>query len=331
MPLKKYGVLKGTVVKTVAETDFDTPHYQVQVEAAGKNYRIAVNVRSQESPSELLFLVNEQFQHPILAGLAGLAEGFNVLAPGPGGLALDYIRGNLFDNTQMRPLPFNIPGPDNDLNEMLELYLHRAQTSADAMIYAFGEPWGPESEPDKVFHFQPGNGIHDIHMNQGSKPGTRFVKFDGVWQDGGLLLHFPATQQWVAIFLAFQSQAWHTDDVTGRAIEAIPVKTDGIVRIIAALANPVGPAPEKEIVTLLNTSPQAVNLTGWQIADRMKNKQVLSGSIPAGGTIAVSLSPNVQLGNKGGIITLLDAQGLKVDGVSYTGEQAKREGWTIVF
>jgi hypothetical protein len=45
----------------------------------------------------------------------------------------------------------------------------------------------------------------------------------------------------------------------------------------------------------------------------------------------VRLAAPVALGNDGGIITLLDARGLKVDGVSYTGADAKREGWTIVF
>jgi hypothetical protein len=37
------------------------------------------------------------------------------------------------------------------------------------------------------------------------------------------------------------------------------------------------------------------------------------------------------LGNNGGIVTLLDPQGLKVHGVSYTRDQAAREGWTITF
>ncbi|MFL5586167.1 MAG: hypothetical protein ACJ797_05620 [Ktedonobacteraceae bacterium] len=45
----------------------------------------------------------------------------------------------------------------------------------------------------------------------------------------------------------------------------------------------------------------------------------------------MDVQPPVQLGNKGGIITLLNAQGLKVHGVSYTQEQAQREGWAIVF
>ncbi len=40
---------------------------------------------------------------------------------------------------------------------------------------------------------------------------------------------------------------------------------------------------------------------------------------------------DVQLPNKGGIITLLDQNGLKVDGVSYTKKDASGSGWTIVF
>ena len=31
------------------------------------------------------------------------------------------------------------------------------------------------------------------------------------------------------------------------------------------------------------------------------------------------------------MITLLDNKGLKVDGVAYTEEQTKKEGWTLVF
>jgi hypothetical protein len=39
----------------------------------------------------------------------------------------------------------------------------------------------------------------------------------------------------------------------------------------------------------------------------------------------------VALGNNGGIITLLDSEGRKVHGVSYTAEEAREEGWTVVF
>src|SRR5262249_7629496 len=110
-----------------------------------------------------------------------------------------------------------------------------------------------------------------------------------------------------------------------------PGEPDHVIRIVGALVNPIGPAPEHETVTILNASPRAINLTGWQIADKLKNKHALSGTINAGATLMVSLPPTVQLGNNGGIITLLDGKGLKVDGVAYTGDQARKEGWTLVF
>jgi hypothetical protein len=39
----------------------------------------------------------------------------------------------------------------------------------------------------------------------------------------------------------------------------------------------------------------------------------------------------VQLGNRGGLITLLNPAGLKVGGVAYTQAQGAAEGWSIVF
>ena len=39
----------------------------------------------------------------------------------------------------------------------------------------------------------------------------------------------------------------------------------------------------------------------------------------------------VPLSNKGGLISLLDERGNKVDGVSYTREQAKKEGELVIF
>jgi hypothetical protein len=56
----------------------------------------------------------------------------------------------------------------------------------------------------------------------------------------------------------------------------------------------------------------------------------LQGTIAAGATSRVDLPQTVQLGNKGGIITLLNQDGVKVHGVAYTGEQV-RSGWTLTF
>jgi hypothetical protein len=101
---------------------------------------------------------------------------------------------------------------------------------------------------------------------------------------------------------------------------------------VAALVNPVGPAPEAETVTLVNASPQAVDLAGWSILDREKRRLVLdAGALAAGDMIRVPLRAPVALGNRGGLISLLDPDGLKVDGVAYTKAQVEREGWSLVF
>ena len=335
MPLDAYGVLVARAVDSRREGSRDTPHYQIHaIDDDGTHYRIAVNVLSKQAPSELLYLVDDNLSHPVTAAAEALGSGWQRLPPGPGGPNLDYIRANLFDPVQMRPLPPDVSGPDNDLADFLDHYVRRAIGDPQARLLAFGEPWGPEpGEKDEVFGFRPGNGVHDIHMNQGNS--DDFRRDDGVWQDGGLLLHLPADFRWVGIFLAFQSQAWHTDDVTGHAIgdgPPAPGAERPVVDILAAMVNPVGPAPEAESVLLLNSSPQAVDLTGWRLADRMKNSCPLPAEpLAAGASLQVPARDGVQLGNSGGVITVLDPQGLKVAGVSYTGEQARREGWTVVF
>jgi uncharacterized protein YukJ len=332
MPLSSYGVLVGRAVDSRREGGTDSPHYQVRIDAGGTGYRIAVNVLSQESPSELLYLVDDDLRHPVTAAVAGLGAGWHDLPSRPGGAALDFIRGNLFSRADMRPLAPEVAGPDNDLADFLDRYVKRAIADPDALVYAFGERWGPEGNlRDKVFGFKPGNGVHDIHMNQGNS--ARFRGDDGVWQDGGLLLRIGG--RWVGIFLAFQSQAWHTDDTTGHAIADAPgpdEDSEAAIRILAAMVNPAGGAPERESVLLLNASPRAVDLTGWRIADRMKQTCDLPpGPLAAGQVLDVALRNGVQLGNKGGSITLLDRSGLKVGGVSYTAEQAREEGWTVTF
>ena len=145
----------------------------------------------------------------------------------------------------------------------------------------------------------------------------------------------PDEDKWIAIFLAFQSQCFHTDDITGHRISEIcdgSENGDKSVRIIVALVNPEGHDFGLESVMLLNITPKPIDLTGWAIADKNKKKAYLEGSIEAGEARKVRLSgKDVQLSNKGGIITLLDQKGLKVDGVSYTKKEASKSGWTIVF
>lgn len=124
-------------------------------------------------------------------------------------IALDYVRGNLFDPREMKPLPHEITGPDNDLNDFIETYMKKAQDEK-APVYIFGSKFGPEQAADKIFGFTPTNGMHNIHMNQGNAMDTRWKKDNGSWHDGGILIQF--ADQWAAVFLAFLSQSWCTDE-----------------------------------------------------------------------------------------------------------------------
>ena len=95
---------------------------------------------------------------------------------------------------------------------------NRAISSPGAMVYAFGSRFGPQKGKDPSFHFSPQLGVHDIHMNQGNS--KKFAGDDGVFQDGALLINLPKGDQWIAVFLAFQSQSFHTDGKTGHTLPA---------------------------------------------------------------------------------------------------------------
>ena len=330
MPLKSYGVLKGKAIDSKNGMGIN-PHFQVLISDDDLLYRIAVNVKSKVEPSALLYFVDENFNHPVLEDLIKMPFGFHALERRPTRLALDYIRGNLFDPGKMKPLPHDIPGPDNDLNELMHKYISKAIALENSVLYAFGEKWGPEVQRDKYFGFKPGNGIHDIHMNQGSS--GNWKKYDGIWQDGGLMIHLPDEEKWIGIFLAFQSQCFHTDDINGNLIpESCAKELSKDVRIIAALINPEGHDSGLETVTLINATPNPIDLKGWALADANKRKAFLDGIIAAGETMKIPLSgKNIQLSNKGGIITLLNFKGLKIDGVAYTKKESAKQGWTMVF
>ncbi|MDQ1370464.1 MAG: hypothetical protein QOF20_2817 [Acidimicrobiaceae bacterium] len=214
MPIKNYGVLRGTAVAGRLDGPRgQKPHYQIHLTAHGIQYRVAVNVVSDQAPSELLFLLDPDFRHPVIAKVAAVADGFTALPPDPGGAALDFIRGGLFRPEDMKAVPVEAPGADNDLTEIFVLHVDEAIIRG-ADVFAFGSRWGPEpGKPDDFFQFAPGNGIHDIHMNQGSPPPHDHD--NGIWQDGCLFIHFPAgngDERWLAFFLVFQSQFAQTDD-----------------------------------------------------------------------------------------------------------------------
>lgn len=322
MPIKNYGVLKGHAIDRKLGKG-NTPHFQIHILSGQTHYRIAVNVKSQSDPSTVLCCFDDHFDHPVLSKLKTLSHDFTPLKSQPETEALDYIRSNLFHRKQMKPIPYHISGPYNDLNEKLDRFVQRAMAEKDALVYAFGARWGPENgKPDRYFGFQPGNGIHDIHMNQGNS--ANWQQDDGVWQDGALLFHFPSKDQWVAVFTSFQSQSFYTDNQTGHALNEKP-KEEGAVKIIAVLAN-----GKKQSATLLNKSANTVLTSNWTFLNGKRDRQSIDQDLPSGASMRFELKDGF-LSENGGLLTLVDDQGLKIDGVAYTEQDSKKQGWTISF
>lgn len=207
MPIPDYSVLKGnpTAGKVVAGR---SPHYQISVQATGGPYTAAVNIQSIDG-SEVLYVVDHAFEPPDAGALAGLPAGMNRLRSAPDGLALDFVRERIggvpmVDRGSMMLLKkaFTAGHRHNDLqNELVDL-LNRSIADRNGEIYAFGSAFADAGRVD---------GIHDIHMNQGNPPG-RFEKDNGIWQDGALFVHLPAEDTWIAVFIAFQTQSWTTDE-----------------------------------------------------------------------------------------------------------------------
>lgn len=350
--MKNYGVLKGKASQYRRDSDAD-PHSELLMDIEGVSYRIAINVRSSRGPLQqrlIEYLMIHDLKHPILERARELPLGWNNLRDGvKDGAAIDYIRSNIFRAMDMKPITHLAPGPHNDLFEHVEDLLQRTIDDNSAIVYAFGERWGPETDKrDQYFDFLPGNGVHLIHMNQGD-----LGDGNGTYQDGALIVDFRNSGVASAIFLKFQNQVWHTDETSAAPLKNAPAVPEvevpqaggvepwpvvasnspyRLARIVAAIVNPRADDAGHESVTILNTSAQRLDLNHWKIIDQHGGSDDISGQLSPGEAKVVQLSGlGAQLSNKGGTITLLNQTDLKVDGVAYTRADAKAEGIPVTF
>jgi uncharacterized protein YukJ len=162
-----------------------------------------VNVQSFDG-SEVLYAIIQNFTPPNAAGLLALPNGVTALPSQPGGLALDFVRETIngapmISRDAMTLLPI---GNGRDLNDQVADVVNQAIQDENGVLYAFGSSYADANGSD---------GTHDIHMNQGN-PLNSHGQDNGIWQDGALFLYLPGQNQWIAVFLAFQTQTWQTDD-----------------------------------------------------------------------------------------------------------------------
>ncbi|KAJ5319957.1 hypothetical protein PENANT_c040G11611 [Penicillium antarcticum] len=354
MPIKNYGVWKAKPVYYEVEdavTDDISPHLSLYFDDKGGDhsarefrstgrhkeirglFRAAINIKSIGNESRLAYWVNHNLNnHPIIDSLTVLPLGFEPLEQPKQGyneLGLDYIRSNLFNVNTGRVLPHDQPGLNNDMIDVLAPEVKQAiEQKAD--IYVFGA------------QFEDRKGIHDVHMNQGNI--GRFQRDDGVFQDGCLLINYPDSGKWVGVFIGFGSQSAHTDDNTGHAIGSETwidyLRSTGrrkdlvenSVHIDEAFVDSNDHRARRRSVTISNPTGHAMPLSAWKIQNSAGQFQALPPDAALGAMKKQTFDiPHCPLSSIGDTITLVNDEGLKVDGVSYHAQPGGIEGQPVVF
>ena len=102
------------------------------------------------------------------------------------------------------------------------------------------------------------------------------------------------------------------------------------VYLAAAMPDPEGRDRDREWVSVANFSGETIDFADWQLHDARGNTRRLGDAvdgscvvIPGGALVVANLTP-VILGNKGGVIILLNPEGQRVDRVNYHETDVKR-------
>jgi uncharacterized protein YukJ len=181
-------------------------HLHLSLDVNGAMWDTAVNVGTDDASDLLKYKIVEGFKNPIAETMRG-ALGAVDLTGTQGLPALDFLRGGILDGTGA----WSVSDVLTDGAAQKQPPARLAQLLGQAFqgkndVYVFGR------------FYSEGNGIHDVHMNQGSRgrfihrPGGDGNDHNDIWQDGALMIDFGAGG-WVAYFSAFTGQTVPTDDL----------------------------------------------------------------------------------------------------------------------
>lgn len=190
------------------------PHYHILVQTENQQFDIAINIASEDpntSDVRVLYAIKRNITPPHTDALLSLKNGMFEL-PNQGITGIDFVRDHLVAKDEMKPLPlFNRSQPIEDQGEQeIKQLLDEVVAEEDTVLYAFGHRYDKRSPKNAAWGFQPDDGIHNIHMNQGNYTGNHDNE-NGRGEDGALLIHFPKTNTWNAVYIAFQTQSFDND------------------------------------------------------------------------------------------------------------------------
>lgn len=189
-------ILKGSPAdaKLFSRNPHQRPHYHILVKTDNKPFDIAVNIASEDPNTadvRVLYAIKSNITPPQVDKLLSLSDGmFNL--PYEEIKGIDYVSDGLVTRNEMKPLPlFNLQEPIEQQGQPeIKQLIEEVIAEEDAVVYAFGHRYDQQSSQNAAWGFQPDDGIHNIHMNQGNARGNHDNE-NGRGEDGALFLYFP--------------------------------------------------------------------------------------------------------------------------------------------
>jgi uncharacterized protein YukJ len=216
-----YGFVKAKIVSDPQLKSTRRPH-EVQyhlhfgVSVDGAQWDIAVNVGTTDADDLLKYKLVFDFRHAVLDTLENAAEGSTDLTGKQALPAPDFQRSDFLANTGAWRNSDVMDGSDQvePVASLQRLLLRAHQDALD--VYVFGR------------FYSEGNGMHDVHMNQGSKgefihrAGNDANDHNDIWQDGALLVDL-GDPEWALYVAAFDQQYLPTDDLGNPTPDSQPI------------------------------------------------------------------------------------------------------------
>jgi uncharacterized protein YukJ len=208
----RYGYVKAKVtswpkLKSSRHSHEIQYHLHVSMLVDGDQWDVAINVGTNDDDDLLKYKLVFDFRHPIIQTLADAEAGAHDLTGQNALPALDFLRrADLLDDTGKWRDSDVMDGSDaTEPAATLKRLLSRAHRD-DLDVYVFGR------------FYSEGNGIHDVHLNQGStkgfihRPGDDSNDHNDIWQDGAVMVNV-GEPEWAAYFSAFNQQLVPTDEL----------------------------------------------------------------------------------------------------------------------
>lgn len=231
MPLSDgYGVVIGTKKQFYRDDPDDFGRYYhgnlivgaPSLNGSLQDFRCAIDVDPKNTPDGVMWQVM-QLKPSNFANIQALSDGWHNLASNPSSGAVDYQRGRLLRDPFTFITPVFTTGWKKYLGPIFVYFPdwivppwwlyerpwksgtgQEALTDLESVVqngercFVFGEP------------FTRGNGVHNIHQNQGDPRGSNFARENGVWQDGVTIIQKTDGSLW-AFINKFKTQVDITD------------------------------------------------------------------------------------------------------------------------